>query len=306
MESKRLMKVELIYNPTAGALCHAPQQIERLAEELTRQGISVVPTPTRYAGHATELAQQAVERQVQIVIVCGGDGTINEAAQPLVGTETALAIWPCGTANVLAEELHLPKSQKVLAKLIAKNSVRTISVGKATKPETGWQRYFLLMAGIGLDAAIVEGVNLRLKKAVGKGAYFASGLDFLARMPVRSFSVKFNGRHHESTFTVISNASRYAGHFTIAPGAAIDDDKLNVCVFNSRSRLVYLGYAALSLIGGHTTSPGVVYQEVKQAYANSNDEASVQIDGDVMGKLPMEFEIVPEALRVFAPLPHRQ
>ncbi len=300
------MKAELIYNPTAGTLRHNLKQIERLAEELNRQGLSVIPMPTRCAGHATELAQQAVKNEIPIVIVCGGDGTINEAAQPLVGTKTALAIWPCGTANVLAEELRLPRSQKALAGLIAGNSVRTISVGRATKPETGWERYFLLMAGIGLDAAIVEGVNLKLKKALGKGAYFASGLDFLARMPVQPFSVKFNDRHHESTFTVISNASRYAGHFTIAPGASIDDDKLNVCVFNSRSRLMYLGYAALSLIGGHTTSPGVIYQEAKQAYANSNNEASVQIDGDVMGKLPMEFEIVPEALRVFAPLPGRQ
>lgn len=71
------MKAELIYNPTAGALCHAPQQIERLAEELHRQGISVIPMPTRCAGHATELAQQAVEKGIPIVIVCGGDGTIN-------------------------------------------------------------------------------------------------------------------------------------------------------------------------------------------------------------------------------------
>lgn len=300
------MKAELIYNPTAGALCHAPQQIERLAEELNRQGISVIPTPTRSAGHATELAQQAVERKIPIVIVCGGDGTINEAAQPLVGTDTALAIWPCGTANVLAEELHLPKSQKALARLIAENSVRTISVGRATKPETEWQRYFLLMAGIGLDASIVQGVNLNLKKSLGKGAYFASGLDFLARMPLKAFSVQFNEQHHESTFTVISNSSRYAGHFTIAPGASIDDDKLNVCVFNSRSRLVYLGYAAMSLIGKHTITPGVVYQEAGKAHANSNDEAPVQIDGDVMGNLPMDFEIVPGALRVFAPLPGRQ
>ncbi|MBS1789906.1 MAG: diacylglycerol kinase family lipid kinase [Acidobacteria bacterium] len=297
------MKAELIYNPTAGAVRHNPRQIEKLAAELCQQGISVIPTPTCYAGQATEMAKLAVENGIPIVIVCGGDGTINEVAQAIVGTETALAIWPCGTANVLAEELRLPRNPKALAALMAKNSIRTISVGRAIKPETGWQRYFLLMAGIGLDASIVQGVNVKLKKSLGKGAYFVSGLDFLARMPVKPFSVKFNERHHESTFTVISNASRYAGHFTIAPGASIDDDKLNVCVFNSRSRLVYLGYAVLSLLGRHTVSPGVIYQETGKAHANSNDEAPVQIDGDVMGNLPMEFEIVPEALRIYAPIP---
>lgn len=292
----------LIYNPTAGALRHDLKQIERLAEALKKREIYVTPTPTRYAGHATELAHQAVANKAPFVIVCGGDGTINEVAQALVGTKTAMAVWPGGTANVLAEELRLPKTPEALARLIAENSIRTISVGRAVKPETGWQRYFLLMAGIGLDATIVQNVDADLKKSFGQGAYFASGLGFLAKLPLTPFSIKFNQQHYESTFTVISNAAHYASFFTLAPGARIDDDKLNVCVFNSRSRLAYLSYAALSLIGGHTISPGIVYQETGNVHANSNDEALVQIDGDVMGKLPMDFEIIPEALRVFAPL----
>ncbi len=296
------MRTALIYNPTAGALRHDLQQIEKLSASLHRHGIVAVPTPTAYAGQATELARQAAANGEPFVIVCGGDGTINEIAQALVGTETALAVWPCGTANVLAEELRLPKKIDGLSKLIAENSIRTISVGRAMKPETGWQRYFLLMAGIGLDAAVVQSVNPKLKKVAGKGAYWAAGLDFLARFPLTPFSIKFNEQQHESTFTVISNAAHYASMFTLAPGARIDDDKLNVCVFNSRSRLAYLSYAVLSLVGGHTISPGVVYQETGRVHANSNDGAPVQIDGDVMGTLPMNFEIVPDALRVFAPL----
>lgn len=300
------MRTVLIYNPMAGALHHDLQQIEKLTAVLHRRGIDVVPMPTNYVGHATELAREAAANLDSFVIVCGGDGTINEVAQALVGTETALAIWPCGTANVLAEELRLPKSFDGVAKLIAENSLRTISVGRAVKPETGWQRYFLLMAGIGLDAAVVQSVSPGLKKIAGKGAYWAAGLDFLARFPLTPFSIKFNKQRHESTFTVISNAAHYASIFTLAPGARIDDDKLNVCVFNSHSRLAYLSYAILSLVGGHTASPAVIYQETGRAHANSNDEALVQIDGDVMGKLPMDFEIVPEALRIFAPLPSGQ
>jgi diacylglycerol kinase (ATP) len=296
-----MIKTVLIYNPTAGALRHDLQQIEKLTAALEKHGVHAVPTPTGFAGHATELAAQAVADKIPVVIVCGGDGTINEVAQSLVGTQTAMAVWPCGTANVLAEELRLPKSFDGLATLIAENRIRTISVGKAIKHQTGWQRYFLLMAGIGLDATIVQNVNPQLKKSLGKGAYFASGMEFLARLPLTPFSIKFNEQHHESTFAVISNAAHYASLFTLAPGAAIDDDKLNVCVFNSRSRLAYLGYAALSLVGGHTVSPGVVYQETGSAHANSNDNTLVQIDGDVMGTLPMDFEIVPEALRIFAP-----
>jgi len=142
---------------------------------------------------------------------------------------------------------------------------------------------------------------LELKKIAGKGAYWAAGLDFLARMPLTPFSLKFNGQRYESTFAVISNAAHYASMFRLAPGARMEDDKFKVCVFNARSRLAYLSYAFLSMTGSHTIGPGVVYQETRAAHANSNDQAPVQLDGDLVGKLPMDFEIVPEALRIFAP-----
>jgi len=294
-------KSSLIYNPTAGALRRDPGQIDRLVSDLRLQGIVVSPLKTEVAGHATELARQAVNEHADVVIVCGGDGTINEAAQSLVGTETALAVWPCGTANVLAEELRLPRSTSGLARLIAGENTHTISVGRARKPESGWQRYFLLMAGIGLDASIVQGVDLNLKRLTGIGAYLASGIDYLARLPITPFSIDFNGESHESTFAVIANAAHYAVWFTIAPEARIDDENLDICLFNARSRLAYLKYAWLSMSGKHTRRSGVIYKPVREVKANSNDAALVQIDGDVVGNLPMQFEIVPHALRVIAP-----
>lgn len=297
-----LKKASLIYNPMAGSVRKDPQQIERLIHSLSGQGIEVDPLATECAGHACELAAQSVAASSEIVIVCGGDGTINEAAQSLVGTETALAVWPGGTANVLAEELGLSRNAQKLARLINDNQIRTISVGRAMKSERNWQRYFLLMAGIGLDATIVQGVDLQLKKRAGVGAYFASGINYLAKLPLTPFSVDFNGKHYDSTFTVIANAANYAKWFTLAPEAKLDDDKFDICLFNSQSRLVYLGYALLSLTGSHTLSPGVVYQPAGEVKANSNAAALVQLDGEVVGHLPMKFEIVPHSLRVVAPV----
>jgi diacylglycerol kinase (ATP) len=294
--------IPLIFNPTAGALRRDPGKIERMTRALSRWEIEVRLMPTKCAGDATRLAAQSVEDGVEVVVVCGGDGTINEAAQSLVGTETALAVLPCGTANVLARELRLPCDVNLLSELIADRSSRTISVGRAVKPDTGWQRYFLLMAGIGLDATIVNGVDLELKRLIGAGAYLASGLGYLARMPLTPFSIDLNGRRHESTFAVVSNAANYAVCFTLAPGAKMDDDHLDVCVFNSNSRFTYLVYAFLSMIRGrHTRSRNVVYQPTREVNAISNDKALVQLDGDVMGNLPMRFEIAPQALRIIAP-----
>src|SRR5262249_30393712 len=185
------------------------------------------------------------------------------------------------------------------------SQVQTISVGKASKanraPAGDWQRYFLLMAGIGLDAAIVQSVNLGLKKQLGIGAYLAAGLDFFARFPPPPFSLTFNGQQHSSTFAVISKAASYAAWFTISPDAKLADESFKVCSFNSQSRLVYLGYALLSTLGHHIHSRGVTYEATPQVSANSNDAALVQLDGEVVGRLPMRFEIVPAALRIVAP-----
>lgn len=296
-------RISLIYNPMAGAVRRDPGQIERLVQALQERQVEVEPLPTARAGHATELAAQAVREGVETVVVCGGDGTINETAQSLVGTQTALAVWPSGTANVLAKELRLPRAPHQLARLIAEGHTRTISVGRATKPETNWQRYFLLMAGIGIDATIVQSVNLELKRRAGIGAYVAAGMGYLARLPLTPFALECNGQCHESTFAVIANAANYAAWFRLAPRARMDDDDLYVCSFNSRSRFELLGYAFLSMAGGnHTRSSRVLYQSARAALASSEAAALVQLDGEVVGQLPMQFAIVPQALRVIAPL----
>jgi diacylglycerol kinase (ATP) len=303
---KQIERITLIYNPTAGTLRRNPAIVHRLVAALEAHHLTVTLAPTKRAYHATELALEAVRAQADCVLVCGGDGTINEAAQALVGTETALAIWPGGTANVLAKELHLPSDPAALAALIAQQQVRAISVGKAIKTggkQTGdWQRYFLVMAGIGLDATIVQSVDLQLKKRLGTGAYLAAGLGFLARLPLTPFSITFNGQRHASTFAVISNAANYAAMFSLTPDACLSNDCFKVCLFNSQSRLAYLGYALLSTAGRHIHTSGVTYEAAQFINANSNDAALVQLDGEVVGNLPMRFENVPHALLVVAPL----
>ncbi len=304
---KQLERITLIYNPTAGTLRRDPSIIQRLVTALEAHHLAVTLAPTKHAHHATELAREAVHAQADCVLVCGGDGTINEAAQALVGSATALAIWPGGTANVLAKELHLPNDTAALAALIAQGQTRAISVGKAIKPngkaDGDWQRYFLVMAGIGLDATIVQNVDLKLKKRLGTGAYLAAGLEFLARLPLTPFSITFNGQRHASTFAVISNAANYAALFSLTPDARLTDDRFKVCLFNSQSRLAYLGYALLSTAGRHVHASGVTYEAAQSISANSNDAALVQLDGEVVGHLPMRFENLPQALRVVAPPP---
>jgi diacylglycerol kinase (ATP) len=296
-----MKRVTIIYNPAAGSLRNDVAAIARLVSTLKARGLDVQNARTTRSGDATQMASKAVMERSDAVLVCGGDGTINEAAQALVGSETALAVWPLGTGNVLAKDLGLPSSPAAVADLIANGLTRTISVGCASTPCRDWQRYFLLMAGIGVDATIVKAVDPDLKRIAGIGAYWVAGFDFLARFPLTRFRVVAGGEEHQATFATIANSASYGGWFSLAPKAGIEKGKLDLCLFDVRSRLDSIRYALMSLNGSHLRSPRVVYQEVEMAVANSNEEALVQLDGDVVGTLPMRFEIIPESLQVVAP-----
>lgn len=297
-------KIVLIYNPKAGGLHQTTDRVHRLRAALQATGMPLTNEQvlaTTGSGDATRLAAQAVAQKADLLIVCGGDGTINEAAQALVGTQTALAILPAGTANVLAKEMKLPRQPADLARLIAANSQREISVGLADKPDNSWQRYFLLMAGIGLDATIIESVDPVQKKQWGLGAYVLAGLKALVQWPVRPFTLHYDHRQDTATFAVVANAANYAAWFKIAPRATMESPELDLCLFNSHSRLRYLGYAFLSLFGAHTLSSAVVYQAITDLTAEAATALPVQLDGELVGHLPMRFSCVPQALRIVAP-----
>lgn len=275
--------------------------IEEIQQALRGFGIEVKLEPTTGPGSATEIARAAVERGEKMIIVCGGDGTINETVQPMVGTDCALAVWPGGTANVLARELKLPNDPDTLARIIATGVTRRISVGHAYKRESGWQRYFLLMAGIGVDAAIVQGVDPQLKRRTGVGAFWVSALNYLRRMPLTPFSLGIGQEHYDATFACIGNAAEYGGWFNLTPEASLEEGTLDVCIFNSRNRAGLLWSAFRGLRGTHLKSSDVVYRKAVVAYANSNTDAMVQLDGEVVGTLPMLFASLPEALSVVVP-----
>lgn len=149
-------------------------EVIRFCETMKTLGIEIEVLNTTAPGDATILARDAAENGATTVIVSGGDGTINEALQGMVGTKARLAVWPQGTANVLAHELGISTDLKRVAAIIARGKSRLIYPGCAVQEETGTRRYFLLMAGIGLDASVVNGVRPGLKRRIGKAAFWYS------------------------------------------------------------------------------------------------------------------------------------
>lgn len=300
----KIRSAVLIWNPQSGrGGLHRADEVNRFCGDLKKRGIDVEAWRTTGSGDATRLAAQAAATKHPTVIVSGGDGTINEALQGLIGTGARLAIWPRGTSNVLARELRISSRPARAAELIERGVTRRIAVGCATDERSGDRRYFLLMAGVGLDASIVRSVPPGLKRLIGEAAFWYSGLGHLAYWQPASFNVEIDGQSFPATFAAIGKAPRYGGGLGVTPGARLDASEFEVCVVDSISRLRYLHLLTSTLLRGRLTSDAPTVRLIRTTHARvaGSSATLVQTDGELIGQLPMRFEILPDALEVIVP-----
>jgi YegS/Rv2252/BmrU family lipid kinase len=262
---------------------------------LAAHGIRADAVETKAPGDGARLARAAVAAGAELVVACGGDGTVNEVLQGVAGTAARLGVWPTGTANVLADELGLPYRLEAVAAALAAGRTRRFSVGRAA------DRYFIVMAGIGLDAAVVHRVNPTTKHVLGEGAYWLASFRQLAAWPPARFVVEAAGRTEPATLAVVANAAGYGGGLHFAPDARMDDDLLDLCLIDSTDRLFLLRCMAAAFRGAHLGLPGVTYFRAPRLVARGPAEVEVQVDGEPAGALPMEFECVPDAVSVVLP-----
>jgi diacylglycerol kinase (ATP) len=291
-------KAVLIVNPKAGRGGEgAAREVEAFVGRLRARGVSVDVLPTNGPDDASRLAAEAVAAGASDVVVRGGDGTVHEAIQGLVGARARLMAWPAGTANVLARQLGVPAPCEGAAEVFLRGEARRITLGRATVERTGARRYFFMMAGVGLDASVVRAVRPRLKRRMGEAAFWYAGLGHLARWEPREFTVEVGGEALTATYAAIGKAPWYGGGLKITPRARLDAPAFEVCVVNTRSRVRYLRLLAQSMrAGAREGTPGVVFRTAKSVRCDG--DAAVQADGELIGELPMTFEIVPEGVEV--------
>jgi YegS/Rv2252/BmrU family lipid kinase len=295
-----IRKAVLISNPKTGRYISKRKTIQELAADLQAHGVDVELKLTTGPGDATEIAAQAARNGTTDVIVAGGDGTINEAIQGMVGANARLGILPRGTANVLARELGLPMNVDEALKVAARGKVRRIHFGIATDETTNTQRHFVLMAGIGLDASVVRRVNPGLKRRIGKGAFWLSGLSHLATWHPENFVLEIDGQKYPATFAAIGKATRYGGDLMVTPRASLDEPAFEVCLIETFSRIRYLQFLSHAMRSGMPTDrEGIRFLKTKKVRATGG--APVQVDGELVGHLPMTFEISPHSLEVIVP-----
>jgi diacylglycerol kinase (ATP) len=275
--------------------------MRRTVAALQEAGHHVTPAPTTGPRTAGPIAREQIACGADLIVVAGGDGTINEALDGIAGSDVPLGILPAGTANVLAMEMKVGRDPVKVARRLHEWVPQRISVGELRQPGKDVRR-FLLMAGIGLDAHIVYHVSAGLKAKTGKFAYWVAGWSLLGRR-LPQFEVDADGVRRTCSFALVSKVRNYGGDFEIAREVTLLDDQFEVVLFEGKTTLSYVRYFAGMAIGKLSGLPGVTVLRARTLKISgaADSRVHVQIDGEYAGRLPAELRVVPAAVRLLVP-----
>ncbi len=287
-------RVLMVHNPIAGA--RRVRYLARVLRALDELGVEVEQRDTGMRGDAEAIAADATRAGHDAIVVAGGDGTINEVVNGMTADAPPMAIIPMGTANVMALEIGLSRSPRLVARTIAEGRRAPIHLGRANG------RRFVMMAGAGFDAKVVARVDPGLKRHIGKGAYVWHSLAELCCTAEGTLRVRLADREEEVGSVLAANGRYYAGRFVAAPAADLSAARLDVYLFKGARRLDIMRYA-LALGAGRVDRLGDVSRfAARRSEVMGTPGAPVQADGDIIATLPVTIELETDAIEILRPL----
>ena len=310
-----MRKVFLVYNPLSGRRrWRRSKDIEDVLGFLRAHGIEGSSAPTHAAGDASTQVNEAIAAGCDTIFACGGDGTIHDVLQSLVGTDTALGVIPLGTANSLAHDLGIPPSPTGAAHAAISARPRRVAVGRieyqALKGERQ-SRYFMVVVGIGVDAHLFYELNPAAKRHFGMMAYYVKATRLWLTHKMEHFAVDIDDglrrRRCEVSQLLAVRIQDFGGVLReLAPGASLEREDLRFVLFHTRRRTAYLRYVLRGLIGVRWKVPGI---ELLHGHAltccplaeNSKSRIFVEADGELLGTLPAEITVIPNSLNLLMP-----
>lgn len=311
-----MRRVALIYNPASGQTSgRRSSYIESALAVLRDAGVEAEALETHAPGSGKSLALASVRQGFDAVLACGGDGTVHEVLQSLVGTKVALGVVPLGTANALAQNLGLGRNPvKAVRALISARPIE-VPVGRIFFQEDNggrsW-RYFTVAAGVGADALLMSSMDPVLKRRFGYALYMLQAMKIWASHPFPLFDASFsiNGNvdprvEQVSQLLAIRIRSFGGALGVLAPGATLHKKDLSLVAFKTRSRLQYLRFLVATLIGRQTFSRTIELLDADavecRVLNGSKAPVFVEADGEVLGVLPARIELARETLTLLVP-----
>jgi diacylglycerol kinase (ATP) len=311
-----MRKAMLFYNPLSGhSIERRLAEVQSALSVLRNAGVEASAVPTRAASDATEQTEQAIAEGCDIIFACGGDGTVHDVLQGMVGTKAALAIIPLGTANCLAHDLRLPLSPAKAARAALTGKLRRIAVGRIEYQGFNGARatrYFSFIVGIGVDARVFYVMDPLVKRRFGIAAYCAKATRLWLTHSMKDFVVEIAGEERAEVSQLLAvRIGNFGGVLReLAPGASLKRDDLRLVLFRTHSRVAYLRYILRGVFGANWKVSGI--ELVHSTGAACHDLTSVtdspmhsrifvEADGELLGTLPAEISVVPDALTLLVP-----
>jgi diacylglycerol kinase (ATP) len=320
-----MKKAALFYNPDSGGSRGGRQgELESVLGFLRGENVEPELVLTHSPTEAQTQVRQAVQAGCDTVFACGGDGTINNVAQVLANTNVALAILPMGTANALAHDLGLPMKVMAAARRLLHGITRRVALGRIQYLDLNGKsstRFFVVAAGAGVDAHLFYKLHSGTKQRMGMAAYYAKAWHLWFTHPMARFRVEFaetasgEPRRAEVTELMAVRIRNFGGVLQeLAPGASLERDDLRLVLCRTASRFSYLLYVTRGLLRRRWKVPGIDLAYSRRVSCNYAGDGSVgatplgskiyvETDGELVGTLPAEITVVPDALTLLAPAP---
>ena len=289
----------LIANPTAGS-GKARAAYDRVCSLLKERQIPFEAAETEYSGHASLLAKEAATAGYRRVIAFGGDGTLREVATGLIGTETEMAIIPCGTGNDLVRALQIPTDTDLALEIALHGTVREMNTATANGS------VFINVGGFGFDVDVLdETERFKSRQRKGGNAYLMGLFSAIRKLRHRQTHITWvdeNGVRHEADYNLLlfaaCNGTHMGGGMNVGPGADPFDGLFHICIIHDINRLNMWNVLPKFLKGRHTGLRQTEYFLASEIAATCTPASRFQIDGEVKKGTPVIFNIAPEKLKV--------
>lgn len=297
------MKALFVHNPSAGMRTDYGA-LETARAVLRQAGWQVEAQETEGGGDATNLARHAAEIGYNVVFAVGGDGTLNEVLNGVLGSDTAIGVLPYGTANVWAKEMGLPlNDMAAAARLQIQAPVVHVDVGQVEGESFG-PRAFLLWCGVGFDAHITAEVEPQraLKRRLGALMFWFVGVRaaFTFRGRRAQISVDGSRRRTRILLAVASNAQLYGGMVRISPVAQVDDGLLDLAIFRGTGVWQTAWHLVRVFLGWHVRASDVEHRRGREITIRG-PKLPVHADAEPLGTTPVQIRICPQAVQVLVP-----
>ena len=294
----------LILNPTAGR-GRAGKQVQEITRRLREYGLTDITwRHTQGRGDACPLAREAAQAGAELIVAVGGDGTLHETMNGVLGTSATLGLIPFGTGNDLARSLGLHGSLDTACRAVATGNVKRIDVGAIHGAGMDAPHHFLVLCGAGYDAHTARTVNQGIAYLSGAAAYVWGAILTLRTFQPFRLSLTLDGgeaQHAQAMFVSVANAETTGGGMKIAPGALLDDGLLDICLVREVGKAALLYQLTQVFSGRHVRHPAVSMMRAARVTLDAAPPQPLLVDGEVIGTTPATVTVTPRALPIKVP-----